>query len=1219
MFSNLHQHTDYSAHDGFAKLPELISRAKELGYPALAITDHGTVTGVIDFYQECKKQGIKPILGCEFYFTREITVQDSPTYHLILLAKDNEGYKNLMKLDTYAHAHFYKKPRIGIEALMQYSKGLVCTTACIAGPLSCDDPLDVANDLYDIFLDDFYIELQPHDFEEQVAYNEQYKAENGFMPDMKRIVTLDSHYVTPDDIAAHKMWLGLGDDSQYYASDDYYLKSEGEVIDWFNAHNIDIKEAIDNVQEIVDKCNVEIEFGGHNYPVFCDDPATYVKEKCNEGFKRLGICKYPNKKEYIAQVRHEFDVLEKLEYLNYFCIIDDMISYCRENNIPTGLGRGSVVGSLTAYLMGITRLDPIKYNLVFERFANPERVTPADIDTDLSTPCRDQVIQYIKEKYGEVYQIRTINVIQDKSAVQRAGQALGIAPTEYTRVSKAIVNVEDMPAKTKEQKEWKALALKFKGHIISYGCHASAVLVSPKDVCNWTAVEKQGDNMVVCHDFHQLEAQGLLKLDILGLETLDVIEQTKHRAGLNFDIANIPTDDKATAEMLRNGNTSGCFQIESNVMTSIVRRMGVNNVEDLSIVVALGRPGPLDSGMVETFLRRRNHQEKTTYEIPELEPILRDTEGVIVYQEQIMQIAQRICGYSLGEADNLRRIIGRKVTEEMQPAIDDMVARGIQNGFSEKQMKSLTDNIITFANYGFNHCLAKDTVIMRDNNGCKALTIEEMFKAKNDRKWAVSNGHRSLWDKYNREGYGYALSIVDGKIKKNKIIDIFYSGTNELYKITLESGKSVICTMLHKFPTPNGVAYMKDLSVGDELYVKGPRILKKYDYRLYGGKESPKNTPIKGQKGFQITGGNYYLYERERELAISGKAPCEVCGKPYDGETRFEMHHVDGDRTNNTVSNLAWVCASCHKKAHYAMGRTRKGENGYSILTEPIVSIEFIGVDDVYDIEMDSPYHTVVVNDGVVVSNSHSAAYGMTAWVTAYLKAHYPAAFMASLLDSNCKDKPKLATYVLHAMNNGIRVLPPQLKHRNCYSDYDEDGPYIILGLNCIAGVGNSEIPKDSPTDFKEFIAQNASLNKTVLSNLVKAGVFEGNRDEMLQYIVWYKDKRKSKGGFKYTKTMYNEHEEESKVLGMSFGDIFEGYDMSLANNVTTFGYEVLNVKGRKTKTGKPMAFVKVRNNTSVKDLVIFNDKYKQIKAHKVYIMRVQNNRIFDFSEARPA
>lgn len=571
----------------------------------------------------------------------------------------------------------------------------------------------------------------------------------------------------------------------------------------------------------------------------------------------------------------------------------------------------------------------------------------------MSTPRRNDVIEYVKEKYGEVYQVRTISYIQDKSAVQRSAQALGIAPAKYIKMSKDINTVEDMPAKTKEQKEWKALAMKFRGHIISYGCHASAVLVSPEDVCNWTAIEKQGDNMVVCHDFHQLEAQGLLKLDILGLETLDIIEQTKHRAGIDIDVAKIPVDDKTTAAMLRKGDTTGCFQIESNVMTNIIIRMNVKNVEDMSAVVALGRPGPLDSGMAETFLRRRNHQEPTVYDIPELEPILSDTEGVILYQEQIMQIAQKICGYSLGEADNLRRIIGRKVVDEMKPAVDDMIARGVKNGYTEAQMKRLTDNIITFAAYGFNH--------------------------------------------------------------------------------------------------------------------------------------------------------------------------------------------------------------------------------------------------------------------------SHAAAYGMTAWATAYLKAHYPAAFMASLLDSNCKDKPKLASYILEAMHMGIKILPPQLAHHNCYSDYDEEGAYIILGLNCISGVGNTQIPKDSPKDFKEFLEVNINMNKTVLSNLVKAGVFKGNRDEMLQYIVWAKDKRKSKGEFKYTPTTYNEQMEESKVMGMSFGDIFSKYKMDLVNNVDIFGYEVLNVKGRKTKTGKNMAFVKVRDNKAVHDLVIFNDRYKDIKPHNVYIMKVRNNRIFDFTEAKLA
>lgn len=948
MFSNLHGHTDYSLHDALCTVPDLVSKAKELGYPALAITDHGTCTGLIDFYQECKKQGIKPILGCEFYLASEITIDGCDTYHLIILAKDINGYRNMMKLDTYAHEHFYRKPRISFEALEKWHEGLVCTTACVAGPLSASNAEEMYSHLLSIFGEDLYVELQPHDFQEQYEYNERWKNLG------KTIITLDSHYVSKEDIPVHKLWLGLGDDSQYYASDDYYLRSEEEIVKWFEPYDIDVEKALKNVEEIVGKCNVEIEFGGQHYPVFCDDPATYVKKRCNEGFKKLGIGKLPNSNQYIEQVRHEFGVLSKLGYLNYFCIIDDMLKHCRECGIPMGLGRGSVVGSLTSYLMGITKLDPIKYNLVFERFANPERVTPPDIDSDVSTPKRQELIEYIKSKYGEVYQVRTINYIQDKSAVQRAGEVLGIDPKVRIAKSKNIVNVEDMVVKTKEEKEWKGLALKFKGHIISYGCHASAVLVCPEDVANWTAIERQKDNMVVCHDFHQLEAQGLLKLDILGLETLDIIEQTKHRAGIDtLNVANIPINDKDTAEMLRRGNTSGCFQIESNVMTGIIIRMNVKSVEDMIAVVALGRPGPLDTGMVETFLRRRNHQEPTVYDIPELEPILKDTEGVIVYQEQIMQIAQKICGYSLGEADNLRRIIGRKIKDEMQPVIDDMIKRAVQNGYNKNTVISLMNNIVAFSAYCFNR--------------------------------------------------------------------------------------------------------------------------------------------------------------------------------------------------------------------------------------------------------------------------GHSAAYGMTAWVTAYLKCHYPAAFWASVIDANCKDKPKLASYIMEARKDGIKVFPPTLKHRNSFSDYDEDGPTITLGLNCIASVGQNEFPKDAPTDFKQFMEQFSSVNKKCLENMIKAGVFKGNRDEMLQYLVWAKDKRKSKGEFNYVPTEYNEQEEESKVLGISFGNIFQKYNMSIVNNVTVFGYEVLNIKARKTKTGKPMAFVKVRDNDYVKDLVIFNDKYKQLKAHKVYIMKVKNNRIFEFTEARPA
>lgn len=563
----------------------------------------------------------------------------------------------------------------------------------------------------------------------------------------------------------------------------------------------------------------------------------------------------------------------------------------------------------------------------------------------MSTPHRGELIDYIRSRYGEVYQVRTTSYIKERSAVQRAGQALGIEPQKIISTSKNISDINEMP-----DGEWKELAKKFHGHIISYGCHASAVLVSPSDINEWSAVEKQKDNMVVCHDYHQLEAQGLLKLDILGLETVNIIAQTAKRAGIKIEVQNIPHDDKKTAEMLRSGDTLGCFQIESNVMTPIVKKIKVKNVDDLSMVVALGRPGPLDSGMVEQFLKRRAGYQKVNYEFPELEPILKNTEGVIIFQEQVMNIARVLCGYSLGEADNLRRIIGRKVKEEMAPVLKDMEERATARGFNKNKVKALLDRIVAFANYGFNQ--------------------------------------------------------------------------------------------------------------------------------------------------------------------------------------------------------------------------------------------------------------------------SHSAAYGLTAWVTAYLKCHYPAAYMASLIDSNCRDKVKIAECVLYCRSKGIQVLPPSLEHHNCYSGYDEDGPYIVLGLNCIAGVGNTEIPRDSPKNFKEFMDANLNMNKKVIEGLVKAGVFEGNREEMLQYIVWAKDKRKSRPPFSYSKLEYNDKEEQAGALGISFGDIFSEYNTSIVDNVRVFIYEVIEVRARKTKTGKPMAFVKVRDNNKVESLVIFNSNFKELIPHKVYIMKLNAGRIVEFKEA---
>lgn len=702
-FVNLHTHSDYSRFDGFAKIEDLVKRAKELGYPALGISDHGTTTGLVPFYKECKKQGIKPILGCEFYIAKNLNIKEAGMlYHLMVIAKNNAGYKNMLALMCKATENFYGKPRIDVSLLRQYKDGLIVTSACMGGILKHPEGKEWALEIRDIFGEDFYLEIQTNSMEDQKKYNLDVIsfANDNNIP---FIVTIDSHYVNKEDAPVHRRWLFLGEEKgeeSYYSTDDYYLMDEDDVrsrIGYVGQSSVEL--AMKCVEEIVNKCNVEIEFGGQYYPIFpTPDPLRRIKDRCNEGWVTRKMASKPNHKEYRERALTEFEVLDKANYCNYFCIVDDIVSYAKREGIVVGLGRGSVVASLVSYLLGVTAIDPIEHNLIFERFAHLERITPPDVDLDFQTSRRHEIIDYIKDKYGTVYQVRTTNKLSDKGALQRAGQTLSVPPSEVDKLSKSINSLEELP-----DSELKALAIKFLGHIQNFGVHASCVAVFPQDPSNWVAIEKQGENFVAaCADFHDLESQGILKLDILGLETLDVIDETIKSIKDKIDIENLPIDDKETCDMLNKGFTAGCFQIESNMMTGIVTRMHVKNVYDLSHVVALGRPGPLDAGLVEMFLKCRNGQEKIHYLHPKLEPVLKNTEGVIVYQEQIMQIARDLCGYTLGQADMLRRIIGRKETELMEEAINEFVSRGIERGVDEAVIKTIADQIVTFVNYGFN-------------------------------------------------------------------------------------------------------------------------------------------------------------------------------------------------------------------------------------------------------------------------------------------------------------------------------------------------------------------------------------------------------------------------------------------------------------------------------------------------------------------------------------
>lgn len=693
-----------SIRDGFASITELPKRAKEIGYEALALTDHGTVSGLAQFYKACKEEGIKPILGCEMYFVHDINLKESTMYHMLFLAKDINGYKNLMRLNSYAHENFYKKPRINMSAIDEFHEGLICSTACIAGVLRQDEPLQDMHELSCIFGHDLYVEVQPHNTQEQKDYNWKafsFAKQYGH----KLIVTLDSHYIYKEDAKYHRLWLNLSDESSYYPTQSYYLMDTKEIDDYMmNYHGFsrdEVDSFYEGVKDIVDKCNVELPFGEQHYPNFCDDPESFIRKRCNEGYKEKGVAAWPNKKEHIERIKYEINMLKKVNYLNYMCIIDDMIHHCKKMGIRTGLGRGSVCGSDVAYLLGITKVDPLKYNLLFERFCNPERTSPADIDTDVQASRRSEVIDYIKSRYGEVFQVRTFGYIKPKSACRRACESLGYEPSKTNELCKNVVDVDDL-----QDKKAREIAEHFMGHVLNFSTHASAVIVCPDEIENYTSIERQKNSKtgeydyIVCYEFHDCEAMGLLKLDILGLQHLDIIDRVLKQVGLDYD--SIPDCDAKTANLIQQGKTEGVFQSESQGFTHLLQQLHANKSEDFIACNALYRPGSLDSGTTNEYIMRKSGQHKVTYPVSELEPVLKDTYGLIVYQEQVMAGAMVLCGFTLGKADNVRRIIGRKIKEEMEPAVKEMIAAAEKIGTPKKAVDEFVKVVEASANYSFN-------------------------------------------------------------------------------------------------------------------------------------------------------------------------------------------------------------------------------------------------------------------------------------------------------------------------------------------------------------------------------------------------------------------------------------------------------------------------------------------------------------------------------------
>lgn len=740
-FVHLHVHTEYSLLDGAIKIKDLVSRAKEWDMGAVAVTDHGVMFGAIEFYYECMKQDIKPIMGCEVYVDPKGHTRregQGGNYHLLVLAENEEGYRNLVKLVSIANVEgFYYKPRVDYDLLSKYSKGLIASSACLAGEVPSlilngryDEAKEKALLYRDIFGEgNFYLEIMSNGLSEQAVAN-KHVIELARKANIPLLATNDAHYLESYDADWHEILLCVQTNSTVnsknrfqFGSKEFYLRSPVEMWKIFGD---ELSDALHNTVDIAERCNVKLEFGQYMLPEYKvpegETLESYLALKAKEGLaRRFGGREIP--KEYIKRMEYELGVIKQMGFAGYFLIVQDFINAAKERGIPVGPGRGSAAGSLVAYALRITEIDPIKYNLLFERFLNPERISMPDIDTDISDKRRDEVIDYVVEKYGrdKVAQIITFDRMKSRAAVRDVGRALDMPYPDVDKVAKLIpFNVSSIEEALELSHELKALydgnrevkqLLDYASHIegIARHCsqHAAGVVISPEPLVNIVPLKAiNGTQIVTQYPMEPLEKLGLVKMDFLGLRTLSMIEETLKNIAKNGkkvpDLTQLPMDDRATFEMLQRGDTMGVFQLESSGMRQLLKKLCPDSFQDIIAVLALYRPGPLGSGMVDQYIERKHGRSPISYPHPALEEALKETYGIILYQEQVMQIAARLAGYTLGQADILRRAMGKKKVEEMEEQRQIFVKGCLENAVSAEQANEIFDLIQYFAGYGFN-------------------------------------------------------------------------------------------------------------------------------------------------------------------------------------------------------------------------------------------------------------------------------------------------------------------------------------------------------------------------------------------------------------------------------------------------------------------------------------------------------------------------------------